>query len=218
MAKALLARSKYGAVMREEAGRVFLADTSEIRNSGVSLNWSMFYQLVPDDSADALEAALYQLKTLVTGSELLQRCEGALGVLHIAYRLYDRADLSELTECSELLRTCASQAIPMLFSENIHEQYASCWMFAWIGSCRVWTPPTYPNILDRLFSLWLHSPNSDVCNRAGWAFGSLPLLPREAGSLDASPAISDFITKAKEYNEVDRVDQSALLVAGYYLP
>jgi hypothetical protein len=143
-----------------------------------------------------------------------------LGIMHIAFRLYrpGTLHLGKAITCHELLHACADTLVPLLFSENIPEQFAVCWAFAWIGTCRVWTPPISPNVLDRLFTLWLCSSNTEVRALAQRAFVCLPLLPREAEPLSASSEVEKFTSVAKGYSQrKDERESLAVLVATYYL-
>jgi hypothetical protein len=143
-----------------------------------------------------------------------------LGIMHIAFRLYRPGTLriSKAITCHELLHACADTLMPLLFSENAPEQFAVCWALAWIGELRIWTPPISPNVLDRLFTLWLGSSNTEVRRMAQWAFTSLPLLPRETKPLSASSEVEKFTAVAKGYSQrKDFREKCSVLVAAYYL-
>jgi hypothetical protein len=151
--------------------------------------------------------------------EVVRRCEGALGTMFVAYRICCLQNGGEPITCQALLGRCADALVSLLFSENSSEQFAACWALAWIGGCRVWTPPLSPNVLDRLFALWLRSSIAEIRKQAAWTFACLPLLPREAEPLRAWLEVEEFVTLAKRYDHLEDSlkEKPAILVAAYYL-
>ena len=192
-----LIRSKYGSLLHEQAGRAFLDGKPDFVNSGVALARALFIELLFHQSVEAFERALNQLREYLASAEVLRRCEGALGIMDIAFRLNMDFYDGNAIGCGELLHACADALVPLLFSENASEQCAVCWALAWIGGVAPWTPPTIPNVIERLFTLWLSSSNREIGEMAAWALSSLPLLPREAEPLRSSSTVAKFRAMAR---------------------
>jgi hypothetical protein len=214
-----LARSKYADILRDEAVRSFLAGDPDYANPGGALAQTVLQRLLPDYPVGSLETALDQLKGLLRSAEVLQRCEGALGTMMIAFRIAHRAAESGRARCPNLLGACADALLPLVLCENPPEHFAACWALAWIGRCRVWTPPQDPNVLNRLFTLWQTGTNEHIRRQAAWAFSTLPLLPRESEPLRGSPDAERFVSLAGKCYSEPEFDMAprAALVAAYYL-
>ncbi len=206
-------------MLRDEAGRAFLAESTEFLDSGVTLARSLIHQMGFHQSKEALDEclSLSQLRGFLESAEILRRCEGALGTMFVAFSLCTSLDVNKRIACGESLRACADALVALLLSQNPPEQFAACWAFSWIGLSRVWSPPASPNVLDQLFTLCLCSSSMELREWAGRAFAGLPLLLLEAEPLRESSAVERFMAARESSVKVDVEQNPAVLVAAYYL-
>ncbi len=199
----VLARGKYGSLLRESVGRVFLTQVGKWVYSGPLLGDVVASQIL-DDSTERQEAFIGEMECLLASTDRQKRCEGALAARYISPSLTGAVD------------TLAIALVPLLESEHPSEQIAACWALIHIGKRR---PRGFPaNGLRRLFELWQESTHAEIRMFAASALNRLPLLPRDVEPLRESPAIKKFLSDAARLIEHrSRENRVSALVAGYYL-
>ena len=146
----------------------------------------------------------------------MTRCEGALGAMILCYNLkhisknFHKPLPSFLTEIGAAL-------VPMLFSNEILEQFASVWALVWLGECQTWIPPAEPDLLGQLFMLWRHSPENDVQYYSAWALSSQLFVPRGHGRLLTTDLREEFEQLIRRYRSLDNIEQAAALILAWHL-
>src|ERR1035438_9953765 len=106
----------------------------------------------------------------------IQRCHGALGLVE----LLDRAQSGSYSpQSAETIKLAADSVLPMLFSDQPQEQFAAAWVLWTVGTTGAWTPPSEPDVLGRMFSLWQHDATSELGHAMAGAIAYQALAPRD---------------------------------------
>jgi len=105
----------------------------------------------------------------------------------------------------------------MVFSDELSEQWAASWALVELAALRIWAPPLEPDLVGRLFTLWLHSPNSEVRRMAGWALARQPICKRDDDRRCVLVERSDLDHLLSRYAELSRRrEQPAFLAVAWY--
>lgn len=212
----MLVRGRYGMDLREEAGRAFLGGEDDLEDSAEALSETVYWQQVETEDAAGFARGARALEILLKSSDTLSRCEGALGLMQLCYRLHRETLQAERYACAESLRRAGTMLSGMLWSENISEQFAACWTLVWLGACRVWVPSIEPDTLNQLAMLW-RTGEKRVRHFAGWAFSSQPLVPRDGKWNLTSIQRSEFEGIQKSEDSYGGFGDPARLVVAWYL-
>ncbi len=214
----ILSRSRYGGELREEARRALLEGTVELADSASALAVVVWWQTIEaEDSSGYLKAATKFLM-LLREKAIVSRCEGALGSMLLAYRLSQSSNQIDRDVCAESICRIGETLLPMLFSDDLSEQYAASWALAWIGSLRVGIPQAQPDMLGRLFTLWKYGSNIELRRVAVWALAAQPLASRDDGPRFASVSRKEGIRVVRGYTVcANATEKAASLVTIWYL-
>ncbi len=212
-----LATGRYGADLRKEAGKAFLAPNADFENAGEALLQAVWSQTNEAQNTDGRAAKATRLMELLKSPEALPRCEGALGCVQLFFEL-SHTSQSGLVSLTETLWQLATEIVQMLFSGELAMQDAACSALVWLGACRVWPPPFNPDVLGRLFLLWRNSTSQHIRYIAGWALASQPLALREDRQRCASIPRVELEKMLQIFNSLDAPDEkAAALIVAWYL-
>lgn len=211
----MLALGRYGRKLREEASDAFLS-ASDLRGTGHAFAAAVYWQTIGEDDS-ALVRAAASFRDLINAQEPRLRCAGALGIAALCPRLHDEGHKGDRVACSEQLRQSGAALVPMVFSDQLSEQWAAAWALVELATLRIWAPPVEPDLVGRLFTLWLHSPNSEVRRMAAWALARQPICKRDDGRRCVLVERSDLDHLLSRYAELSRRrEQPAFLAAAWY--
>jgi hypothetical protein len=123
-----------------------------------------------------------------------------------------------ITACTGVLRRTGTALMTTLNSELPAEQFATCWALAWLGRCRVWLPPSEPDVLGWMFRLWRQNTNPSVQSKALWALVSQPVMSRDAGRHCASIQREELQGLLEIFDQLNGDSEKiAVLVLAWYL-
>lgn len=206
-----LARGRYGEELRAEAVRAFFEAGPDLNNAGEALLQAVWWQTPGAEGQDSYEKIGESLLPLLSSSEVLSRCEGALAIMHLCFRVWRH------TKVPPALHSAGAPLQSMLFSERLQEQYASAWALAWFGASRVSAPPAEPDLLGRLFDLWQKSPDAELQRKAAWALGTQLLVSREGSGPCSSIDFGELARLLKRYDELESAaEKPAALIPAWY--
>jgi hypothetical protein len=214
---AVLARSRYGVDFREEAQKAFLGSPPDVDNAKSALATAIWSQMMSDRDESAYGKAATWIASNIESQDQLTRCEAALACVELCFELHEaKGDDARRKACVEQLRGVGDALTVMVMGHSIPEQAAACWALAWLGTWRMWSPPSSPDILGRLFSLSRSSPDAEIRRLAAWAMANQKLCSREEGrcSTVARKVVQDLMN---EYKKVPEWDKASVLCAAYYL-
>lgn len=212
----MLSLGRYGRELREAASGAFLS-AADLRGTGHAFATAVYWQAVGEDDSAKLVLAAASFGTLINGQEPKLRCAGALGIAALCLRLHDEGRKVDRVACSDYLRQAGAALVSMVFSDEIPEQWAASWALVELANLRIWAPPVEPDLVGRLFTLWLHSPNSEVRRMAAWALARQPICKRDDGRRCTLVERSDLDHLLNRYAELSRRrEQPAFLAAAWY--
>jgi len=153
---------------------------------------------------------------MLSGPEMLARCEGALGMMELCFRLsHERRVLD--AGAARLLCAAGPKLAEMLVEEQPTAQFAASWALFWLGVCRSWPPSANPDVLGRLFTLWRQSPDWHTKRMAWLALATQPVVSRDDGPRCGSILDADFESLLQEYDRMeDDRERLAVLVVAWY--
>jgi hypothetical protein len=210
----ILARGRYGHDFKAEAQRAFLSREPDLLISGQVLGQAVWWQSIKSADPVTFKESATQYRELLRSREMLSRCEGALGVMHLCFELRRNRAPQGYAVCVEVLVDCGPDLAKMICSSEVLEQFAGLWALAWLGALRIWTASTESKLVEHLCELWLRSPDKDVRSYAAWALASQPLVVREdvrLESLITRRHIEELLSRATTVKE-----KTAAIVAAYY--
>jgi energy-coupling factor transporter ATP-binding protein EcfA2 len=214
----LLTRGRYGRDLRDEAGKALLASTTYVGHAASVLMDTVWCQTVETENAAGFELGAKRFADLLKSPERLARCEGALGCERLCFLLYRHAHRADWTACIEPLRSAGTSLVSMMFSEHKAEHHAAIWAFVWLGACRVWTPPSEPDVVGQLFKLWRQDSDRNIRSLAAWALASQPLFPLDARDWRMVFPRSEVDKIFQNYDQLGgRAGKPAALVVARYL-
>lgn len=211
-----LALGRYGMTLHDQARDSFLA-ADDLRRSGRAFGRTLFWQAIGDGGSERLLQALTSFRELVANEDRVQRCSGALGIAALCPRLLDEGRKDERVASGAILRDAGNDLVPMVFSEDVCQQWAAIWAIFEMAGFRVWAPPAVPDALGRLFALWQQSQNADVARLAGWALARQQICLRDSGQRCATVTKADLDRLMTAYPALSRKrEQPAVLAAAWY--
>jgi hypothetical protein len=194
----LIIRSKYGALLREESGAMYLHEPT-IWNQQF-LSWIVTTQLTMNESGPnpGLE-----ITALLKSSGMLKRCEGALAL-------------------ASIIRTLGSESIEEWFSltsslltEGPAGQFAACRA---LSRSEIWGWASafseIQHIFDSLLAAWMAAPTREVRSLAGLAIAHIPIFHRDKTVAYHGSQVDDFLRL--RINE-GFPEKAPAVVASYYL-
>jgi hypothetical protein len=213
----LLIRGRYGADFRDEAGKAFLSETSDMLESGNALLLAVKWQVLEtEDCAGYVRAAEPLVEMLNTPKEI-SHCEGAFGVGWLCYELLENNRQSELRGCAESLRL-AGPMLATLLEGTTAECSSAAFALGGLGVCRIWSPPKDMGILGRLFRLWRENTNSGIQREFARALFFQPLVQRDDEQWFASISREEVERMLQDYEKLnDWEEKPAALVVAWYL-
>jgi hypothetical protein len=212
----LLALGRYGSALHDQASEAFLSG-ADLRSAGRAFGTALYWQTIGDEKPGRLGQALTSFKDLICSEDRALRCAGALGMAVLCPQLQDEGRKEERVSCTDTLRQAGRGLVPMLFSEDVSEQWGAAWGLFELASFRVWAPPVEPDALGRLFSLWQHSPNGEMRRLAGWALGRQQICTRDSGRRCAIVTRADLDQLLATYDALSRKrEQPAVLASAWY--
>jgi hypothetical protein len=171
-----LIRGKYGIDLREES-RKALAQSFPDHHFIASVAYTWFRAIETEDT-DSIVRGARQFLELLTSSERIVRCEGALGVSYLFFRIFTNAFSIGTEYTDEIVSKAVPQISSLLFSDDPPSQICASVAFCFIGACRLWIPTRESLILQRLAYLCETGETTDVKNKAATALTSFPLVDR----------------------------------------
>jgi hypothetical protein len=208
----MLARGRFGADLRNEAWEAFLAQTGS-PNALQALAESVWWKdIEPEYAVEPMKAADRVVKLLKSPGVQAQ-CEGALGCMNLCFQL---PDVSE-PKLARSLCEVGALLLNMVFSDQLRKQITGSWALAWLGTCRVWTPPAEPDVLGQLFRLWQKESTSRLPRFACWALSSQLLVDREGEGRCSTIPRGDSVRLLDSYSGLDSwFEKPAVLVVAWY--
>jgi NACHT domain-containing protein/restriction endonuclease len=204
--------SRYADDFLEEARRAF-SGTTDVGNAMMALavGLKLEFKFATSNACATAACAIDLLKS----SERLTRCEGALKMMYLCHSsLYSGAPAE--TALVKLLCEAGTALLLLLFADNLSEEGAAAWAFAWLGECGVFVPPGEPDMLGRLFAIWQRSPDTEVRRFAVWALGTQRLTPREGGQRGSSIPPLELQSLIQRFDDLGIIEQRAVLVVSWY--
>ncbi|MBN2130266.1 MAG: NACHT domain-containing protein [Sedimentisphaerales bacterium] len=206
----MLARGRHGTELRDEAEKVFVAETAQLHRVSGTLMEVIWWQTTEGEPYADFDRLVPRFLELLEHPETLARCEGALGCA----RLFIKRPQVE----GPWIKRIAAAMTPLLFSEEPAEQYAAGWAWYEIGRYGAWTPPSEPDVLGRMFALWQHSPAKAVRSGLATTIASQRLAPRDEGARGASIDRKEFEGVLKRFEKLDDyAEKPAALIIAWYL-
>jgi hypothetical protein len=207
---------RYGADLRDEAGKAFLAATKDLQDVGNVLSWVVWTQTIGTEGRGGYVHAAERFMELLTGKERIAQCEGALGIMQLCFVLSQLAHSLD-TALAQSLCLAGPALAAMLFEEQAAEQFAAAWAFLWLDVYRVWKLPANPDILGRLFTLWRHSPYREIQIMAVRSLANQPVVSRDDGPRCASISNSEIESLLQKYDRLEDTEEKvAVLVVAWY--
>jgi hypothetical protein len=197
---ALIVRSKYGRLLREAVGQLFLSEPTISRQQ--FLGQIVETQLTATNEPPGVTQEL-EVTALLKDSDILKRCEGALALSRI---IRNRLDCEFAEEWSGLTA--------LLLTEGPAAQSAACQVFArseiWIWASAF---SQIQEIFDLLLVAWREAPSPEVRLLAAQAVAHVPLLRR-----DNRKAVDGYQTDEFVRSKIveDFPEKAAAVVASYY--
>lgn len=211
-----LAKGRYGATMLEVAKHDLLGRTQGFHYPAWALRYSAWWQTVEIEDQKGYERAANRFLELLTSQELLERCEGALGFAPLCEKHPDGS--ISLKASTEVLQRIGVALLPLLFSNSTIENFLAIWGLIRIGSCKMLNPPSEPDVLGRLFNLWIHSDNPDMPRLASITIINQPIVARDGKGHCSTIQPEEFESFIQNYSKLQvDVEQLAALVIAYYM-
>jgi hypothetical protein len=216
----MLAQGRYGAEFRHQARQAFLKPTPDWINARYALFSSVRWQTLKGaDTKGYLDAANQFAESLKSG-ELIDRCEGALGLVGLCFDHRANSNHPAWAATIHILPQTSKLLTDMLFSESSAEQHVASWALGLLSSYVRFAPLAQPDAMGRLFALWQHSPELENQHLAAWAMARFALADRDEGHCASIPReVFKGIADNYEHLKDDDVDheKTALLNVSWYL-
>jgi NACHT domain/Restriction endonuclease len=210
----LLARGRYGAEVREEARKAFVAEEPHLSSVRWALLRTVWWQVLETEDIIGYTHAAEHFVRMMESTEELMQCEGALGFVALIFEL--RED-NVRTAYSASFSQAKPALVRMLFSEEATAQYAASWPIYLMGAKRLWEVPTTADVLGRLFAIWQHSPYAEVRRLAARALANQPLLSDNTQPCASIPR-PELESLLVDYEKLNNVEHKiAILLVAWYL-
>lgn len=207
----MLARGRYGDELREEAERSFL--TSERLNAtSTALKKVVWWASVDGEDSFNLLEMVAQFTEMLRNTDRLTRCKGGLGCVELLQRRREWIDAD-----STVKNAVAEASLPLLFADDILENYVAGWLLYTLGELQVWSPPCDPDVLGRMFSLWRHSLSKSVRDGYSSTLAVQRLDLRDDHRRFSTIEPTDVKTVISDYAELsEHAGKPAALVTAWY--
>jgi len=214
-----LVQGRYGHELRVEAERSFFGGGPDLFNAAPPMVEAIWWQTPGSEKHDSYQRAGESLLELLTTHESRTRCQGALGFVRLCFEIAKALERSEDIEVPTALHSAGPALQALLFSEELHEQFAATLALVWFGECRISPPPAEPDLLGRLFALWLHGSDPQLKEKAVWALASQPLATSREGECPCSSIDrAELDGLLERYDHLDEpAEQLSALVSAWYL-
>lgn len=212
----ILVQGRYGADLRNEAGKAFLSTTSDMGDPGDALLLAVWWQTLESDESTGYVQAAEQFVEMVNTPKILSRCEGATGIGYLCYELLRRDRQNKFTACAESLRLVAPKLMVMLDGTPA-ECCSALYALGGLIALRIWVPPPDSDFLGRLFRLW-QGTDKTLRNLAVRALSSQPVALRDDNQQVASIPRAEFERILQSYDQMeDWHEKPAALLLAWYL-
>lgn len=212
----ILARGRYGPILREEAGKALTEDIEQFYSVGRALRYAVWGQTVTDErEPERFERAAAFFLSLLSSRETIARCEGALGGARLCEELDDSSE--SLQTYAATLERLGRAVLPLLYSDSPVETRSAGWLLYWLGVLNVWGPPVEPDVMGRLFTLWRQDKASNAMAFAE-TIAAQRVLPRDDKCPCFTLSRDGFESFVQHYHEMNEfIEKPAALVVAYYL-
>jgi len=195
----LIIRSKYGKLLREEVGAIFLREPTIWYRQ--FLSEIVTVQLAIDEPSSAIPEL--EVTALLKNIDILKRCEGALALSRIIRTVQGEDSAKEFARLTSPLLT-----------EGPAAQAAACQAFArpelW-GWASVFSQ--IKEMFAGLLDAWRGAPTPETRSLAGLAVAHIPILLRDEPKVTNEHEVDEFLrTMIKE----GLPDKASAAVASYY--
>jgi len=212
----ILARGRYGALLREEARKALITCTSVPWNAAHVLQQCVWWQTLEAESVEEYQRLSKLFLEMLNSQELITRCEGAHGCVTLFQQI--RPDDVRFDDFSDLLLQIGEVIVQLLYSDSLVELQAAIWVIYKLGRTALWDPPINPDLIGRLFSLWQHHAERDIRSNAPIPIVTQRLLQREGYAPCSTIKPEEFVGLVQNYDTLEEVfEKSAALVIAYYL-
>ncbi len=207
----LLCRGKYGGTLRAEVRDLLLQATAIDRDVAAALRaiaWSEF----PSEHLQDRPAFIEKCRRGLLSSDRFTRYEAAAGCVCIIESFGSRETRNEA-----IVDGIAQAILPLLYSQDSLDNYYAGWSLYLLGHNDLWTPPTEPNVLERMFVLWQES--TDPVIRGGFAesIANQSLVARAPEARPQQITREQIGSLLKKYKKrPGHFDRLALLLIAWY--
>lgn len=207
-----LSKGRYGPEFRKEARRSFHARKGGLVSSSHALTQVVWGRTVKSTDGFDFADAANVFVDLLNSPKQLDRCEGALGVMHLCLQPALLRLQSVRAQCVFALQRAGTALAAMMLSDVALEQATAAWALARLGPLQAWIPPA--GMIGRLCELWLGSHDKDVRRMAAFAFATQPLLSRDEVGLEK------YVTRERVRKSlrsaVADLEMSSVVIAAWY--
>jgi hypothetical protein len=211
----VLARGRYGAILREEAGKALTGNIQNFYAAGWALQNAVLWQLIEALEPERFKRAASLLLKFLSSQEPIARCEGALGAIQLCHQLEGIGE--SLQTYTDVLEQIGRAALPLLYSDFVFEVYSADWFLDHLGALKIWDPPEEPDLIGRLFTLWQQNKEPNVPEAFSSTIAAQRLVSRDKGCCSTIRR-DEFESFIQNYSKMDSVfEKPAALVLAYYL-
>ncbi|NOT62827.1 MAG: NACHT domain-containing protein [Acidobacteria bacterium] len=211
----VLAKGRYGALLREESFKALSVRGSDSWRAGRVLQQTVWWQFIETDSIEEYQRLSQQFLQMLNSPELTARCEAAHGCVMLFKQLKDDPRFDEL---SESFSPIGKVIVQLLYSDSLVELQAAIWVIYQLGFTARWLPPANPDVIGRLFSLWQHHEEQAIRLVAVEALKVQQLLPRLGETPCSTIQPEEFALFIRNYDKLLKSDETpAALAIAYYL-
>lgn len=207
----MLARGRYGNELREELERS-LYEERAINSAALGLKDVVWWQSIGGEDQSNHDELAARFIEMIRNPDHLVRCKGALACVQLIGQKREAKEF-ETGLADEIADAC----LPLLFVDNVQENYAAGWVFYTLGEMKLWSPCAEPDVLGRMFNLWQHSSSEAVRNGLSSTLAVQQLKPREDKRIFSAVKMLDVVNVMGEFPGLsDHSGKLAALVAAWY--
>lgn len=154
---------------------------------------------------------------LLESGERLERALSAFQCMSIAFEgRLEEDSIAPHVQIEQLLEL--RESLGNLISHNdLTLALPAAWALAWFGERGIVEPPPSPELIVALFSLWRHADVDRLRGYSGWAFGTQPLLDRNAIEIETWGDCDEWLVEMISEENLELWDKSNLLHAYFVL-
>jgi len=203
----LLAKGKYGADFREEAGKALFDSPGQFGTVADCLLVAVWNQTV--DGPSSFRTAARRFTEMMRDEDRLTRCEGAVGAGHLAWNSSRKLPDNDGVIIRLANGLPALQA--MLRSSNEREFGCACYTLEMFSGCGI-SGPLSPELLQKLMETWVDSADRSIRHLAARTIAAQPVGDRD--SMNGCSPPGQLLAK---YEQLDLyVERPAALVLSWY--